>query len=80
VQYLGDIEAAVTYLLENVAPEDVVITMSAGDANRVGQLLLAGLRRRQDNGGSVNGTRSTGHGTAVDEEASGGTPGREGRP
>jgi UDP-N-acetylmuramate--alanine ligase len=45
-QYLGDIEKAAAYLLENVAPEDVVITMSAGDANRVGQLLLLGLRQK----------------------------------
>jgi UDP-N-acetylmuramate--alanine ligase len=43
-EYVGTIEAAADYLRANVQPEDVVITMSAGDANRVGQLLLAGLR------------------------------------
>jgi UDP-N-acetylmuramate--alanine ligase len=56
-QYLGDIDLAAAYLLENVAPEDVVITMSAGDANRVGQILLAGLRQRQDDGWAANGGR-----------------------
>jgi len=45
--YVGSIDAAVAYLLANVAPEDVVITLSAGDANQVGQLLLAGLRERE---------------------------------
>lgn len=45
--YLGDIEAAAEYLLAHVEPDDVVITMSAGDGNRVGTLLLAGLRARE---------------------------------
>jgi UDP-N-acetylmuramate--alanine ligase len=45
--YVGSIEAAAEYLLAHVAPEDVVITMSAGDGNRVGQLLLAGLRAKE---------------------------------
>jgi UDP-N-acetylmuramate--alanine ligase len=43
-EYVGTIEAAVEFLLKSVNPEDVVITMSAGDANQVGQLLLARLR------------------------------------
>ncbi len=45
--YIGDIEAAADYLLAHVEPDDVVITMSAGDGNRVGTLLLAGLRTRE---------------------------------
>jgi UDP-N-acetylmuramate--alanine ligase len=47
VAYIGSIEAAAEYLLTNVEPDDVVITMSAGDGNLVGQLLLAGLRERE---------------------------------
>lgn len=46
-QYVGAIPAAVDYLLAHVAPEDVVITMSAGDGNQVGQQLLAGLRSQE---------------------------------
>lgn len=49
-KYVGSIEAAAEYLLAQVTPEDVVITMSAGDANRVGELLLTGLRQREGNG------------------------------
>jgi UDP-N-acetylmuramate--alanine ligase len=45
-RYIGDIEAAAAYLLDHVEPDDIVITMSAGDGNRVGTLLLAGLRQR----------------------------------
>jgi UDP-N-acetylmuramate--alanine ligase len=44
--YLGSIENAVRHLLAEVAPEDVVITMGAGDGNLVGQWLLAELRER----------------------------------
>ena len=78
-QYLGDIEATAAYLMENVALEDVVITMSAGDANRVGQLLLAGLRQRYDSGVSATGATRTANGTVVSREAPGGAPGREDR-
>jgi UDP-N-acetylmuramate--alanine ligase len=46
-RYVGAIEAAADYLLTYVAPEDVVITMSAGDGNQVGQLLLAALRAKE---------------------------------
>ena len=46
-QYVGTIEAAVETLMANVEPDDVVITMSAGDGNLVGTLLLAGLRQRE---------------------------------
>ncbi len=46
VEYVGSIEVAAEYLLARVEPEDVVITMSAGDADRVGQLLLDGLHQR----------------------------------
>lgn len=48
-QYIGSIDAATDYLLAHVEPEDIVITMSAGDGNQVGQLLLAGLQQREAN-------------------------------
>jgi UDP-N-acetylmuramate--alanine ligase len=46
VRYIADIEGAAVYLLENVEPDDIVITMSAGDGNQVGRLLLDGLQQR----------------------------------
>jgi UDP-N-acetylmuramate--alanine ligase len=45
VAYVPDIEGAAARLLESVEPDDVVITMSAGDGNQVGRLLLEGLQR-----------------------------------
>ena len=38
--YVGSIQAAYEYLVAHVEPEDVVITLSAGDGNQVGQMLL----------------------------------------
>jgi UDP-N-acetylmuramate--alanine ligase len=69
-EYLGDIESTAGYLLENVAYEDVVITMSAGDANRVGQLLLAGLRQRQDNDASSHASQGAAVGSGGSSAAS----------
>jgi UDP-N-acetylmuramate--alanine ligase len=46
-RYVGTIEAGVETLMSNVEPDDVVITMSAGDGNLVGTRLLAGLRQRE---------------------------------
>jgi len=46
VHYVGEVEHAADYLLARVEPDDVVITMSAGDGNLVGALLLAVLRER----------------------------------
>lgn len=45
--YIGSIEDAAMHLLAHVAPDDIVITMSAGDGNQVGQLLLAELQKRE---------------------------------
>jgi UDP-N-acetylmuramate--alanine ligase len=46
VRYVGDAQAAADYLLDHVEPDDVVITMSAGDGNLAGTILLAELRER----------------------------------
>jgi UDP-N-acetylmuramate--alanine ligase len=45
--YVGSIEAGIAYLLPRVARGDLVITLSAGDGNRVGQVLLAELRANE---------------------------------
>ncbi len=47
-EYIGAIEDAAAYLLEHVAADDIVITMSAGDGNLVGRLLLDGLHEREE--------------------------------
>ncbi|PKO23812.1 MAG: UDP-N-acetylmuramate--L-alanine ligase [Chloroflexi bacterium HGW-Chloroflexi-1] len=49
-QYTGSIEATAEHLLAHVEPEDVVITMSAGDGNLVGKLMLEGLGQREGEG------------------------------
>jgi UDP-N-acetylmuramate-alanine ligase len=46
-RYIGSIDDAAAFLLTHVAPDDIVITLSAGDGNRVGQLVLTGLRARE---------------------------------
>jgi len=46
-RYIGSIEDTAAYILAHVEPEDILITMSAGDGNRVGQLVLDGLRQRE---------------------------------
>jgi UDP-N-acetylmuramate--alanine ligase len=43
---------AATYLLERIHPDDVVLTLSAGDGNRVGQTLLSALEQRIGNKGN----------------------------
>jgi UDP-N-acetylmuramate--alanine ligase len=44
-RYIADLDEAASYLLSNVRPGDVVITLSAGDGNRVGVKLLQELAR-----------------------------------
>jgi UDP-N-acetylmuramate--alanine ligase len=44
--YAGTVPAAAEYLLAQVAPGDVVITLSAGSGNQAGHRLLAGLHER----------------------------------
>lgn len=43
--YLGDFQTIVSYLLENVAPGDMVITMGAGNIDQVGNLFLVELAK-----------------------------------
>jgi len=45
--YIGRLDEAVHFLEERVRPGDVVLTLGAGDGDRVGTDLLARLRRRQ---------------------------------
>jgi UDP-N-acetylmuramate--alanine ligase len=42
--HIGDLDEAALYLSKHVQPDDVVITMGAGDGYRVGELLLDYLR------------------------------------
>ena len=49
-RHIPGLDTAAVYLLANVKPGDVVITLSAGDGNLVGEKLLAGLRQRLSNG------------------------------
>lgn len=44
--YIPEIENAVTYLLDRVRPDDVVLTLGAGDGNLVGEQLLEALKER----------------------------------
>jgi len=44
--YVPDHADAVGYILDRVHPDDVILTLSAGDGNRVGQSVLDGLRER----------------------------------
>jgi len=44
--YIPQIEDAVTYLLDRIHPDDVVVTLGAGDGNLVGEKLLMALKDR----------------------------------
>ncbi len=49
--YISDRKPVVDWLMENTQPGDLVITMGAGDVWRVGDELLARLRRRRNGDG-----------------------------
>jgi UDP-N-acetylmuramate--alanine ligase len=55
--YIADLDEAAAYLLANVKPGEVVITLSAGDGNRVGDKLLQGLAKTGTNGKATGGAR-----------------------
>lgn len=46
VRYVGALRAAADYILDRVRPGDVVLTLGAGDGNRVGEMVLDGLQER----------------------------------
>ncbi|MCB0034664.1 MAG: UDP-N-acetylmuramate--L-alanine ligase [Anaerolineales bacterium] len=46
IQHIGDLTAAVAYLLDHCQPNDVILTLNAGDARMIGDWLLDGLRER----------------------------------
>ena len=46
VRLTPTIEEAAEYILDRVRPGDVVLTLGAGDGNRVGHLVLSALQRR----------------------------------
>jgi len=50
VRHIAGLDDAAAHLLANVKPGDVVITLSAGDGNLVGEKLLARLRQRPGDG------------------------------
>ncbi len=50
VRLIESLDDAASFLLANVKPGDVVITLSAGDGNRVGEKLLEELQRKTNNG------------------------------
>jgi len=47
VQFFERLSQAAEYLMQHVSPGSVVLTLSAGDGNQVGQLLLQGLASRE---------------------------------
>ena len=47
-RYAGDLDAATRLLLGGLKPGDVLITLGAGDGDRVGRQVLAGLQQRPD--------------------------------
>lgn len=44
--FAGERETAVSYILDRIKPDDVVLTLGAGDGNMVGQWLLEALQKR----------------------------------
>ncbi len=44
IRYIGALQEVATYLAEHVAPGDIVLTLGAGDGNKVGEWLLERLR------------------------------------
>jgi UDP-N-acetylmuramate--alanine ligase len=46
VVYIPQIEDAVDHLLDRILPDDVVLTLGAGDGNLVGEKLLMALKGR----------------------------------
>lgn len=49
VRYVGSNRAAAAYILDRVRPNDVLLTLGAGDGDEVGRLVLKGLEDRLAN-------------------------------
>ncbi len=55
ISYQETIESAAKFILDTVVPGDLLITLTAGDGNIVGDMVLDGLRHRQlNNSGKPN--------------------------
>jgi len=48
VDYVGQAQATVDFLLERVKPGDTVITLGAGSVYKIGEALLAELEKREE--------------------------------
>jgi UDP-N-acetylmuramate--alanine ligase len=46
VRHVGELAAAADYLLDHCQPNDVILTLNAGDARIIGDWILEGLRER----------------------------------
>jgi UDP-N-acetylmuramate--alanine ligase len=46
--YVGDSQATAAYILERILPDDVVLTLGAGDSDEVGKRVLQGLQARSE--------------------------------
>lgn len=53
VDYVGSVVAAAEFFLERVRPGDVLMTLSAGDGNIVGELVFHNLQKRLEYGTQV---------------------------
>lgn len=50
-QHVSGIDDAAEFILDRIIPGDIIITLTAGDGNQVGQAVLAGLAKRINGGG-----------------------------
>jgi UDP-N-acetylmuramate--alanine ligase len=55
-RHIGRIPDAADYILDRVLPDDVILTLGAGDGNQVGELVLEGLQYRLTPHGKSNGS------------------------
>jgi UDP-N-acetylmuramate--alanine ligase len=45
--HIGDRRDAADYVLDRVYPDDVILTLGAGDGNKVGEWILEGLEKKR---------------------------------
>lgn len=58
-RYLGSISQATSFIMDRVKPDDVIITLSAGDGYLVGSDLIRELKHRYSGGASTNDAQKT---------------------